>query len=107
MAKKQSRKTRKPARRTARSLHIGLNSVNPDHYEGWSGPLAACEFDARDLRDLAEARGIKASVLLTRDATRSKTLAGFFRARLAYKAMRLTLSESTLYPCRPGTRPCH
>ena len=85
MAKKQSRKTRKPARRTARSLHIGLNSVNPDHYEGWSGPLAACEFDARDLRDLAEARGIKASVLLTRDATRSKTLAGIRAAAKVLK----------------------
>ena len=85
MARKQSRKTAKPARRTARSLHIGLDSVNPDHYEGWAGPLAACEFDANDMRDLAQAQGMKASVLLTRDATRNKTLAGI---RAAAKALR-------------------
>ena len=86
MARKQSRKTRKPARRNALSLHIGLNTVNPDHYEGWSGPLAACEFDANDMRDLAKARGIKASVLLTRDATRTRTLAGIRAAAKALKA---------------------
>ena len=27
------------------SLHIGLNSVDPKHYGGWSGDLVACEFD--------------------------------------------------------------
>ena len=39
------------AARSARamSLHIGLNAVDPKHYGGWSGPLAACEFDANDL----------------------------------------------------------
>ena len=36
------------------SLHIGVNSVNPDHYGGWSGPLNACEADAEDLMSLAE-----------------------------------------------------
>ena len=87
MAKKQSRRTgKKPVRRNALSLHIGLNSVNPEHYEGWSGPLAACEFDANDMRDLAQARGIKASVLLTRDATRARTLAGIRAAAKALKA---------------------
>ena len=86
MAKKQSRKTGKPAKRTAHSLHIGLNSVNPDHYEGWAGPLAACEFDANDMRDLAQAQGMKASVLLTPDATRNKTLAGIRAAAKALKA---------------------
>ena len=33
----------------AQSLHIGLNSVNPRHYAGWSGELMACEADARDM----------------------------------------------------------
>jgi hypothetical protein len=87
VAKKQSRRTaKKPVKRNARSLHIGLNSVNPEHYEGWSGPLAACELDANDMRDLAKGRGIKASVLLTRDATRTRTLAGIRAAVKALKA---------------------
>jgi hypothetical protein len=38
------------------------------------------------MRDLAEARGIKASVLLTRDATRDKTLAGIRAAAKTLKA---------------------
>ena len=38
------------------SLHIGLNSVDPQHYEGWSGPLNACEADANDMVDLANTR---------------------------------------------------
>jgi hypothetical protein len=87
VAKKQSRRTaKKPIKRNALSLHIGLNSVNPKDYEGWSGPLAACEADANDMRDLAQARGIKASVLLTRDATRARALAGIRAAAKALKA---------------------
>ena len=64
------------AKREARglSLHIGLNSVSATHYGGWSGPLAACEFDARDMAALAGARSIKASVLLSKSATRAKIL---------------------------------
>lgn len=31
----------------AHSLHIGLNAVSAAAYEGWDGPLAACEFDAK------------------------------------------------------------
>jgi hypothetical protein len=87
VAKKQSRKIgKKPARPNALSLHIGLNSVDPGQYEGWSGPLAACEFDANDMRDLAQARGIKASVLLTQDATRARTLKGIRAAAKALKS---------------------
>ena len=66
-----------PVEKKARglSLHIGLNSVNPGHYGGWSGELAACEFDAKDMAALAGGRGMKASVLLTKDGTRAKVLA--------------------------------
>ena len=56
------------------SLHIGLNSVSASHYGGWTGPLAACEFDAKDMAALATGRGIKPTVLLTKDGTRAKTL---------------------------------
>ena len=70
------RKTTTKKRATAISLHIGLNGVNPDAYSGWAGPLAACEFDARDMAGIAKAQGMTPTVILTRDATRAKTLAG-------------------------------
>ena len=41
------------SRPKALSLHIGLNAVDPKAYAGWSGPLAACEFDANDMAALA------------------------------------------------------
>lgn len=52
------------------SLHLGLNFVDPAHYEGWDGELAACEFDARDMADLAGAVGYQAQTLLTKKAKR-------------------------------------
>ena len=54
---------------TGRSIHIGLNSVDPDHYDGWDGALTACEFDANDMQKLAESRGFQSSKLLTQEAT--------------------------------------
>ncbi len=59
----------------AMSLHIGLNSVSPAHYGGWSGDLNACEFDANDMATISASRGMKSTVLLTKNGTRSKTLA--------------------------------
>jgi hypothetical protein len=53
------------------ALHIGLNSVNPSHYQGWSGQLTACEADAEDMADLAVARGFSCTRLLTKDASRA------------------------------------
>ena len=35
---------------TGISLHLGLNAVDPHDYEGWSGHLAACEYDAKDMQ---------------------------------------------------------
>lgn len=70
----------------ALSLHIGLNSVNPADYEGWDGPLSACEFDANDMAALAESRGIKPTVLLTKKASRSNVLAGMRSAAKTLKS---------------------
>jgi hypothetical protein len=56
------------------SLHIGVNSVDPGHYGGWSGPLKACEFDAEDLRELADGQGYTSTALLTQNATRGSVL---------------------------------
>lgn len=52
------------------SLHIGLNLVDPAHYQGWSGPLTACEADARDMQAIATSRGFTPTTLLTATATR-------------------------------------
>jgi hypothetical protein len=70
----------------ALSLHLGLNLVSAAAYEGWEGPLAACEFDARDMAAIATAKGMKPTVLLTKKATRSAVLAGMRSAARALKA---------------------
>ncbi|MFI8961898.1 caspase family protein [Streptomyces sp. NPDC053493] len=54
---------------TGLSLHVGLNSVDPDRYGGWDGTLVACENDARDMAALARAAGFADTVLLTPDGT--------------------------------------
>ncbi|MFA6311334.1 MAG: caspase family protein [Sterolibacterium sp.] len=59
----------------AMSLHIGLNAVSPTEYEGWSGELNACEFDARDMAAIAKSRGMESTLLLTTSGTRAKALA--------------------------------
>jgi hypothetical protein len=84
MASKEDGKSR-PAKPSALSLHIGLNTVSPAAYSGWSGDLAACEFDANDMAAIARARGIKPTVLLTKQATRAKVLGAM---RAATKALR-------------------
>jgi hypothetical protein len=71
MAKKTSRAA---ASTKALSLHIGLNTVSSAAYAGWSGPLAACEFDANDMAALARAKGMAPNVLLTKKATRDAVL---------------------------------
>jgi len=71
---------KKPGRAKALSLHIGLNSVGATAYAGWTGPLAACEFDADDMAAIAASKGIKATVLLTRKATRAAVLSALRKA---------------------------
>ena len=51
------------------SINIGLNTVDPAHYNGWDGRLRACEFDANDMAAVAEARGFDSNVILTKRAT--------------------------------------
>ena len=64
------------ARPRAMSLHIGLNLVDPKHYGGWSGPLASCELDAKDMAVIAKAKGMAVTQLLTKAGTRKAMLAG-------------------------------
>jgi metacaspase-1 len=51
------------------SIHVGLNEVDPKHYQGWNGKLVACEFDANDMEKLASERGFDSEKLLTKEAT--------------------------------------
>jgi hypothetical protein len=76
-AAKAARKTR------ARSLHIGLNLVDPKHYGGWSGPLAACEADANDMAAIAKGQGMVVTTLLTKAATRKAVLGQLRKAAQA------------------------
>jgi hypothetical protein len=87
-AARKPAKTRKDAatKATGTSVHIGLNAVNPANYSGWSGPLAACEADARDMAAIAKTQGITSTVLLTKDATRAKALAAIRAAAKQLKS---------------------
>lgn len=51
------------------SIHLGLNGVDPDHYQGWDGTLVACEFDANDMEKLAADKGFETTKMLTKEAT--------------------------------------
>ncbi len=70
----------------ALSLHLGLNTVSAAAYAGWEGPLAACEFDAHDMADIARSRGMKPTVLLTKKATRKAVLGAMRGAAKSLKA---------------------
>src|SRR5688572_29320603 len=70
----------------ARSLHVGLNAVDPGHYGGWSGDLVACEFDAKDMAAIAKKSGMKTTTLLTTKGTRAKMLAAIRNAAKQLKA---------------------
>jgi metacaspase-1 len=62
------------------ALTIGLNSVDPKHYAGWSGELAACEADARDMAKIATSKKFQVETLLTREATRAKVVENVSKA---------------------------
>lgn len=62
------------------SLHIGLNRVDPAHYDGWDGALNACEFDALDMQAIAQSCGFTTNLLLTQDATADAVKAAISRA---------------------------
>jgi hypothetical protein len=63
------------------SLHIGLNAVDPTHYQGWDGKLGACENDANDMAALAASLGYSPhTVLLTKNATSRKVIAEIKKA---------------------------
>jgi metacaspase-1 len=68
------------------ALTIGLNSVDPKHYGGWSGDLNACEADARDMAEIVKSMKFKISTLLTKSATRKNVASKISGAAKALKA---------------------
>lgn len=68
------------------SLHVGLNFVDPAHYGGWDGELAACEFDAEDMAAVADQMGYNATSLIRENATRDKVIEGIDKAAKDLKA---------------------
>lgn len=53
----------------ALSLHIGLNHVNPDAYDGWDGALDGCINDANAMKRIAESQGFTTATLIDNQAT--------------------------------------
>jgi hypothetical protein len=68
------------------SLHIGLNSVDPAGYGGWSGDLGGCEPDAHDMQKLAASLGYDTNMLLTKDATSEAVLGAMADAAKTLKS---------------------
>lgn len=56
------------------ALCIGLNLVNPAHYQGWDGKLNAPEKDASDMMALAKSAGFKADGIIGSNATRQNVV---------------------------------
>ena len=54
---------------TGISIHIGLNRVDPSHYQGWDGKLSGCENDAHAMEAIARKRKFATSLLLNEQAT--------------------------------------
>lgn len=53
----------------ARSIHIGLNQLDPDAYNGWDGALSGCINDARDMQAIADSLGYQSMLLTDSEAT--------------------------------------
>lgn len=62
------------------SLHLGLNSIDPAHYNGNDGKLKNPENDARAMTQLAERLGFETTTLLTKEATSTRMLSELYRA---------------------------
>lgn len=69
------------------ALTIGLNAVDPAHYEAdWSGKLYVAEDDAIDIARIAAARNFECTTLLTGGATRGAVLGAIAKAAAQLQA---------------------
>ena len=67
-----------------RSLHIGVNHIDKNHY-GQEASLAGCEFDAQAMEAIATARGFKTQMLLTEKATAGRVTSAIADAAAALR----------------------
>ncbi len=67
------------------ALTIGLNSIDPEHYGGWSGDLNSCELDANEMTEIAKSTEFKTEELLTKKATRSNVINEILKASKSLK----------------------
>lgn len=74
------------------SIHIGLNHVDPKHYQGWDGALNACIADAKDMLALAKKKGFAGNTLLLDD----KATAAAVTAALQDAAKKLSKGDLLL-----------
>ena len=84
------------------SLHVGLNSVDPAHYDGWNGALNACEFDVSLMQAIAESRGFEPTTLADRGGNRRRRHGGG-RGRGPGAGRRRLLLLHVLGPRRAGS----
>ena len=68
------------------ALTIGINSVDPAHYGGWTGDLNACEADAEDMTAIAAERKFRVTTLKTSSATRQQVQKEITAAAKALKS---------------------
>ncbi|MFN0275043.1 MAG: caspase family protein [Chitinophagales bacterium] len=65
----------------AQALVIGINKVDPKHYDGWDGFLAVCENDAKDFSSYLKTKKLKSiTTLLTKSASRDVVKKGLENA---------------------------
>jgi hypothetical protein len=56
------------------AIHVGVNTVDPLHYNGRPRALTGCENDARDMAAISRTNQFQNMILLTRQATTSRLL---------------------------------
>ncbi len=62
------------------SIHIGLNRVDPDKYDGWDGALRGCINDANAMRAIAKRQGFTTLRLTDQEATRASVIKAVAKA---------------------------
>lgn len=72
------------------ALNLGLNIVNPQHYDGWNGALSGCINDANDMYAIAKEQGFVATQLLDAKADRKNVI-------LAIKQAATVLSSGDIF----------
>lgn len=76
------------------SLHVGVNSVNPNHY-GSNGRLSCCQNDALYMQSILKQQGFQTKTLFTEHATRKKVSQNWLElARISEKGDIIVITYS-------------